>query len=104
MQSSTSHTLPLPAYLYGQGTWAAIDTLFFMPDLPITFMGELEGKIHKIGEVATVFQQEQANIANMNQGELRRTNSQIMRALKDGEEATDASTDQNPETPPELPE
>ena len=57
-----------------------------MPDLPITFMGELEGKIHKIGEIATVFQQEQANIANMNQGELRRTNSQIMRALKDGEE------------------
>jgi hypothetical protein len=40
----------------------------------------------------------------MAQGELRRTNSQIMRALKDGEEATDASTDHNPETPPELPE
>lgn len=55
MQSSTSHTLPLPAYLYGQGTWAAIDTLFFMPDLPITFMGELEGEVYKVGEVATVF-------------------------------------------------
>ena len=75
MQSSTSHTLPLPAYLYGQGTWAAIDTLFFMPDLPITFMGELEGKIYKIGEVATVFQQEQSSIAYNNQSELRRTNS-----------------------------
>lgn len=55
MQSSTSHTLPLPAYLYGKGTWAAIDTLFFMPDLPITFMGELEGQVYKVGDVATVF-------------------------------------------------
>ena len=43
MQSSTSHSLPYPAYLYGKGTWAAIDILFFMPDIPITFMGELDG-------------------------------------------------------------
>jgi starch synthase len=100
MQSSTSHTLPLPAYLYGQGTWAAIDTLFFMPDLPITFMGELEGEVYKVGEVATVFQQDQASTSVHNPGELRRTNSQIMRALKDGEELTQASTDQNPVTPP----
>jgi hypothetical protein len=100
MQSSTSHTLPLPAYLYGQGTWAAVDTLFFMPDLPITFMGELEGEVYKVGEVATVFQQDQASTSAHNPGELRRTNSQIMRALKDGEELTQASTDQNPATPP----
>lgn len=32
LQSSTSHALPYPAYLYGKGTWAAIDILFFMPD------------------------------------------------------------------------
>lgn len=100
MQSSTSHTLPLPAYLYGQATWAAVDTLFFMPDLPITFMGELEGEVYKVGEVATVFQQDQASTSAHNPGELRRTNSQIMRALKDGEELTQASTDQNPTTPP----
>jgi len=58
MQSSTSHSLPYPAYLYGQGTWAAIDTLFFMPDLPITFMGELDGDVYRAGQVQTVFQQE----------------------------------------------
>jgi len=50
MQSSTSHALPYPAYLYGKGTWAAIDTLFFMPDLPITFNNELDGDVFKIGE------------------------------------------------------
>jgi len=50
MQSSTAHSLPYPAYLYGQGTWAAIDTLFFMTDQPITFMGEIDGEVYKVGE------------------------------------------------------
>ena len=50
MQSSTAHSLPYPAYLYGKGTWAAIDILFFMPDIPITFMKELEGEVYKIGQ------------------------------------------------------
>ena len=50
MQSSTAHSLPYPAYLYGKGAWAAIDILFFMPDAPITFMGELEGDIFKVGQ------------------------------------------------------
>lgn len=49
MQSSTAHSLPYPAFLYGKGTWAAIDILFFMPDVPITFMGELNGDIYKVG-------------------------------------------------------
>lgn len=75
MQSSTSHSLPMPAYLYGKGTWAAIDTLFFMPDLPITFMGELEGQVYKVGEPVTVFHAEMSSTSVGNPGELRRTNS-----------------------------
>ena len=50
LQSSTSHILPYPAYLYGQGTWAAIDVLFFMPDQPITLMGELDGEVYRVGD------------------------------------------------------
>lgn len=49
IQSSTAHSWPYPAYLYGKGTWAAIDVLFFLPDVPITFMGELDGEIYRIG-------------------------------------------------------
>ena len=71
-----------------------------MPDIPITFMGELEGQIYKVGEVATVFQQEQADTSIGNPNELRRTNSQIMRALKDNDIDTNASTATNPDTPP----
>jgi len=55
MQSSTSHSMPYPAYLYGRGAWAAIDILFFMPDVPITFMGELDGDVYKVGQASTVF-------------------------------------------------
>jgi hypothetical protein len=47
--------LPYPAYLYGKGTWAAIDILFFMPDIPITFMGELNGEVYRVGMQQTVF-------------------------------------------------
>ena len=43
LQSSTAHSWPYPAYLYGKGTWAAVDILYFMPDVPITFMGETDG-------------------------------------------------------------
>ena len=57
LQSSTSHSLPYPAHLYGRGTWAAIDILYFMPDIPITFMGEIDGEVYNIGQ-QTIFQHE----------------------------------------------
>ena len=49
LQSSTAHSWPYPAYLYGKGTWAAVDILYFMPDVPITFMGEVEGEVYRLG-------------------------------------------------------
>jgi len=49
LQSSSAHCWPYPAYLYGKATWAAVDVLFFMPDIPITFMGEIEGEVYRIG-------------------------------------------------------
>jgi starch synthase len=48
VQSSSSHQWPYPAYLYGKGTWAAVDILYFMPDVPITFMGEIDGEVYRI--------------------------------------------------------
>lgn len=75
--------MPYPAYLYGRGAWAAIDILFFMPDVPITFMGELDGDVYKVGQQQTVFQHEQqASVSEP--GQLKRTNSQILMALSNG--------------------
>lgn len=43
VQSTTSHSWPYPALLYKRGTWAAIDLIFFFPDIPMTFIGEQDG-------------------------------------------------------------
>ena len=49
LQSSTAHSWPYPAYMYGKASWAAVDILYFMPDIPITFMGEVDGDVHRLG-------------------------------------------------------
>ena len=43
IQSTTSHCWPYPALLYKRGTWAAVDVFFFLPDIPMTFIGEQDG-------------------------------------------------------------
>ena len=43
--------------MYGKGSWAAVDILYFMPDVPITFMGEIDGEVYRI-ETTKVFQHE----------------------------------------------
>jgi hypothetical protein len=40
---SSSHHLPSPTSLYGRGAWAAVDLLFFLPEIPMTFVGEMRG-------------------------------------------------------------
>ena len=50
IQSSTTHTWPYPAFLYGRGSWAAVDVLYFFPDLPITFNGEITGEVFRLGQ------------------------------------------------------
>jgi starch synthase len=47
VQSSTGHSLPYPALLYGRGAWAAVDVLFFLPFIPITFIGEQDGHAYR---------------------------------------------------------
>lgn len=43
LQSSSAHVWPYPAYIFKRGTWAVADILFFQSDVPITFMGEVDG-------------------------------------------------------------
>ena len=49
IQSSSSHIWPYPAYVYGKATWAAVDILHFISDIPITFMNEIKGEVYRIG-------------------------------------------------------
>lgn len=47
IQSSTGHSLPYPALLYGRGAWAAVDVLFFLPFIPMSFIGEQDGHAYR---------------------------------------------------------
>lgn len=50
IQSSTAHSWPYPAFLYGKASWAAVDILFLLPDIPITFNSEVTGEIYRLGQ------------------------------------------------------
>ena len=48
VQSSSAQILPYPALLYGRGNWAAVDLLFALPDIPMTFMNEIDGEAYRV--------------------------------------------------------
>jgi len=70
--------------LYGKGTWASIDILYFMPDIPITFMNEIEGEVYNISQT-NIYQHEMSEIQRNQEvqmgGGLKRTDSKILLAL-----------------------
>lgn len=74
--------------MYGKGSWAAVDILYFMPDVPITFMGEIDGEVYRI-ETTKVFQHEMQEATTSGSG-LKRTNSQLMMMLKDNQDSAGA--------------
>ena len=85
LQSSTSHSLPYPAHLYGRGTWAAIDILYFMPDVPITFMGEIDGEVYNLGQ-QSIFQHQQTDVSTEKAVGMKKSNSRILMALTEKNE------------------
>lgn len=48
IQSSCGQVWPYPALLYGRGNWSAIDLLFSLTDIPMTFMDEIEGEAYRV--------------------------------------------------------
>ncbi|CAG9314556.1 unnamed protein product [Blepharisma stoltei] len=66
VQSSTGHSLPYPALLYGRGAWAAVDVLFFMNYVPMSFIGEQDGHAYrsKIGSLYDFEESAPINIAS----------------------------------------
>ena len=48
VQSSSGQVWPYPALLYGRGNWSAIDLLFTLPDVPMTFMNEIDGEAYRV--------------------------------------------------------
>ena len=51
IQSTASHALPYPALTLKRAAWSMIDLYFFLPDLPMTFLGEEGGHCYRIKTV-----------------------------------------------------
>ena len=80
IQSSTSHIWPYPGLLYGSGAWNAVDVLFFMPDIPMTFMGEIKGDVYR-KSVTSIYQAKSLPRSN-----IRRPKSQLHLAMEEQDE------------------
>ena len=51
IQSTASHGTPYLSLLFRKATWSVIDLFFFLPDLPMTFLGEEAGHAFRIKTV-----------------------------------------------------
>eukprot|EP01119_Soliformovum_irregulare_P020831 TRINITY_DN6809_c0_g1_i1.p1 TRINITY_DN6809_c0_g1~~TRINITY_DN6809_c0_g1_i1.p1 ORF type:complete len:2064 (+),score=697.75 TRINITY_DN6809_c0_g1_i1:71-6262(+) len=45
--ASSSHNLPYPSAIYGKGAWSVVDLIYFLPEVPMTFIGEQFGWTQK---------------------------------------------------------
>lgn len=53
---SSSHYLPYPTSIYGAGSWAAVDLLFFLPEVPLTYGNEHRGyTVNKISYIVLMY-------------------------------------------------
>lgn len=58
IQSSSGQVWPYPALLYGRGNWSAIDLLFTLNYIPMTFMEEINGEAYRV-QIANVYEQKE---------------------------------------------
>lgn len=91
LQSSTAHQWPYPALMYGQAAWAAVDLLYFMPDIPITFMDETKGERYRL-ETLVSYQAEKKEVKTPG---LKRTNSQLRLLMEQGSKPEDEAGEES---------
>lgn len=52
IQSSSTHSLPYPLYIFERGIFAFLDMMFFLPQIPSTCMNEIKGPCYKYNTVS----------------------------------------------------
>ena len=84
IQSSSGQVWPYPALLYGRGNWSAVDLLFCLPDIPMTFMNEIDGEAYRV-QITNVYESKE-NKQNENQGGRLKTRSKSLLKLLESQE------------------
>ena len=86
IQSSSGQVWPYPALLFGRGNWSAVDLLFSLPDIPMTFMDEIDGEAYRV-KITNVYESKYGNKNdknNLNNG--RKTRSKSLLKLIEAKE------------------
>lgn len=92
IQSSCGQVWPYPALLYGRGNWSAVDLLFSLPDVPMTFMEEINGEAYRV-QVTNVY--ESKEIPKYNKQPSTNFKSKSFMNLDDQDEVIDATESYN---------
>lgn len=58
IQSSCGQVWPYPALLYQRGNWCAVDLLFSLIDIPMTFMYEINGSAYRV-QITNVYEKKE---------------------------------------------
>ena len=74
VQSSSGQVWPYPALLYGKGNWSAVDLLFALPDIPMTFMDEIDGEAYRV-KITNVYESKEGNNNNNSLTNITRSKS-----------------------------
>ena len=85
IQSSSGQVWPYPALLFGRGNWSAVDLLFALPDIPMTFMDEIDGEAYRV-KITNVYESKYGNKDNMNTNNGRKTRSKSLLKLIEAKE------------------
>ena len=80
IQSSSGQVWPYPALLYGRGNWSAVDLLFSLPDIPMTFMDEIDGEAYRV-KITNVYESREASDNNEENGKKMKSKS-LMRLIE----------------------
>lgn len=57
---SCTHLSPFPAVLYGRRAWLAVDLMFFLPQLPMSLLGESRGRAYRMNAATVGVQEEES--------------------------------------------
>ena len=80
IQSSSGQVWPYPSLLYGRGNWSAVDLLFSLPDIPMTFMDEIDGEAYRV-QITNVYESKD-NKQNEQGGRLKTRSKSLLKLLE----------------------
>ena len=87
IQSSCGQVWPYPALLYGRGNWSAVDLLFSLPEIPMTFMDEIDGEAFRV-QITSVYEHKDIKTSNDNNmsGKLKTRSKSLLKLIESKEQ------------------